>query len=160
MKNEITMFGRVKRYLGIEGVKVEVEVPEKVRISQGQIEGKVRFLSMNEQSVTSVKVKLFERYSRGRGEEKKIDEYTLGEIEMQTNLQVTPDEAVEIEFILPFSVVRSEVDDFAAKNLLFKGIAKAAKKIYAAQSDYYLLAEAKVKGTALPPFCREKINLL
>ncbi|MEM0995063.1 MAG: sporulation protein [Bacteroidota bacterium] len=154
------MFGRVKRYLGIEGVKVELELPQKARLSKRELKGKVRFLSMNQQSVTKVKIKLIERYSRGRGEEKKIDEYNLGEIIMKKNIEVTPDEAIEIGFVLPFEAVRSEVDEFAAKNILFKGIASAAKKIYAAQSDYFVVAEAKVNGTALPPFCKKKINLL
>ena len=77
------MFGRVKQYLGIEGVKVELELPEKVRKAQEQVEGKVRFISLNKQDVTEVKIKLVERYSRGRGEEQKIDEYNLGEIAME-----------------------------------------------------------------------------
>jgi len=154
------MFGRVKRYLGIEGVKVEIEVPEEVAAYKGEVEGKVSFISMNKQTVTLVRVKMIEKYTRGRGKDKKIDEYELGEIEMKKNIEITPEKAVEIEFVLPFEMIRSEVEEFANKNILFKGIAKAANFTYAAKSEYFIIAEAKVKGTALSPFQKKNINLL
>lgn len=154
------MFGRVKRYLGIEGVKVELDIPKEIPVYAEQVSGTVRFISMNTQKVTEVKVRMIEKYTRGRGASKKIDEYELGEIAMKKNIEVTPEKAVEIEFNLPFKLVRSEVDEFASKNMIFKGLASAAKLAYAAESEYFIIAEAKVKGTALPPFCKENIDLL
>ncbi|MEL6720199.1 MAG: sporulation protein [Bacteroidota bacterium] len=154
------MFGRVKRYLGIEGVKVEVEVPEEVAAYKGEVEGKVSFISMNKQTVTQIKVKMIEKYTRGRGKDKKIDEYELGTIEMKKNIEITPEKAVEVEFVLPFQMIRSEVEEFANKNIIFKSIANVVNLAYAAKSEYFIIAEAKVKGTALPPFQKKNINLL
>ncbi|MEM8524275.1 MAG: sporulation protein [Bacteroidota bacterium] len=154
------MFGRVKRYLGIEGVKVELEVPEEIGAYKGEVEGKVSFISMNKQTVSQIRVKMIEKYTRGRGKDKKIDEYELGEIELKKNIEITPEKAVEIEFVLPFEMIRSEMEEFSNKNLLFKGIASVANLAYAAKSEYFIIAEAKVKGTALPPFQKKNINLL
>lgn len=153
------MFGRVKNYLGIEGVKVELEIPEQAPLSLEQVSGKVRFISMNTQTVTEIKVKMTERYIRGRGKDRKIDEYELGTISMKKNIEITPEQPVEIEFVLPFTITRSEVDDFSSKNIIFKSLAKVATLAYAAQSEYYVVAEAKVKGNALPPFSKQQIDL-
>lgn len=154
------MFGKVKRYLGIEGVKIDVELPDEVRKSSGKINGKLILTSMNNQTVNLVKLRLIERYSRGRKQEKKIDEYELGQIELQHDIFVRMDEPVEINFALPYEFIHSEVDEFGNKNLLNKNIAKLAKYLYSAKSDYFILAEAKVKGMGLNPFKKEMVNFI
>ncbi len=154
------MFGKVKQYFGIEGVKVELLVPKEIVSYKKQVAGSVRFVSMNQQTVTFVKLKVIERYTRGRGKDKRIDEYELGAIKLEQTIEVTPNKPVEVEFVLPFKPVRSEVDEFARKNIFFKGLAKTAKLAYGAKSEYFIMAEAKVKGTALPPYVKEKINIL
>ena len=153
------MLGRVKKWLGIEGVKLELIIPEEVAKSSQRIDGKMRFQSMNTQVVTEIKVVLIERYSRGKGKEKLTDEYELGSIAEKRNFEVPAEEPVEMDFSLPFGLYESEVDKFENRNILFRGIAKAAKYIRGAKSDYRLEAEAKVKGVALNPFDRKSIKL-
>ncbi len=153
------MFGKVKKWLGIEGVKVELVLPESVSEKDGAIKGKLRFQTMHTQTVTSVKVKLIERYSRGRGENKLIDEYELAEIDLVQDIEVPEGEIVEIDFSLPFQLVKSDIEAFGSKNFLFKGIAKAAKLTRNAKSVYRLEAEAKVRGTALSPFDKKEIEI-
>lgn len=151
------MFGKVKKWLGIEGVKVEIYAPESVKPQDGAVYGNLRFHSMNTQTVTAITMKLIERYTRGRGEEKLIDEYLLGEIHMEDSFDVPEDEILEIDFELPFSMIKSDMEEFGSKNLLFKGIANAAKMARAAKSEYRIEVEATVKGTALNPFDKKSI---
>ncbi len=151
------MIEKVKRLFGIEGIKVELVLPEEVREKEGAVQGKIRFQTMHAQTVSHVKLKLIERYSRGRGDEKLVDEYLLGETELVQDIEVNPGEIVELEFVLPFHVVKSEVEAFGSKNILFKGIAKAAKLTRNAKSIYRVEAEAKVRGTALSPFDKKEI---
>lgn len=153
------MFGKVKKWLGIEGVKIEILLPEAVRRRDGIVEGKLRFHSMNTQTVTNVKVAMFEKYSRGRGAEKLIDEYKLGEIELAETFEVPEGEIVEVDFELPFQLVKSEIDEFGSKNFLFRGISNLAKTANAVKSYYRVEATAKVKGTALNPFDSQPLNL-
>ena len=153
------MFGKVKQYLGIEGVKLEVLLPEEVAFKAKQIDGKIRLSTMNAQTVTSLKVQLIERYARGRGKDKKLDEYTLGTINLNEKIKIPNDSPIEIEFTLTFEPLASEVDDFANKNPLFKGLAGLARRAYNAESSYFVLAEAEVKGTALNPFIKQAIDL-
>lgn len=151
------MFGKVKKWLGIEGVKVELVVPETVLESDGIIEGKLRFHTMHTQTVTSIRVKLIERYSRGRGESKLVDEYELASTELVQDIEVPQDDIVEIDFKLPFQLVKSDIEAFGSKNLLFKGISRLAQWSRNAHSAFRLEAEAKVRGTALSPFAQKNI---
>jgi sporulation-control protein spo0M len=146
------MFGKVKKWLGIEGVKIEILLPEDARLRGGVVEGKLRFQSMNTQTVTNIRVAVYEKYSRGRGAEKLIDEYKLGEIELSETFEVVAGEPVEVDFEVPFTLLQSEIDTFGERNLLFRGIAGLAKLSNAVQSTYRIEATAKVKGTAFNPF--------
>ncbi len=154
------MFGKVKKWLGIEGVKLELMLPEEVIAEQGVLRGVLKFTSMNDQTVSYIKVVLVEKFSRGRGEEKLIDEYELGTIELDKNIEVPANEPVEIDFQLPFDLMKSEMDEMQDKNILFKGIVKTAKWIRGVNSEFRVIAEAKVNGVALDPFDKKTVNII
>ena len=151
------MFGKVKKWLGIEGVKLELVLPEGIYRYAGVIPGKIRFQSLNPQTVTGIEVKLIERYTRGRGKEKLIDEYELGSLTIQKTLDIPANEPVEIDFQLPFEVVESDMDEFGNQNFVFGGVAKLARWVRGAHSEFRVEAEAKVKGVGLSPFDKKVI---
>ncbi len=153
------MFGRVKKYFGIEGVKVELILPEETKEKSGMIDGSVRFSSMNTQTVTQVRVRLIERYFRGRGKEKLVDEYKLGEIYLDQSFEVPADQPLEVDFQLPFELLHSDFDQMERNNIFGTGLAKLAKYAYNVKSVYRVEVEAKVKGTALNPFDKKEIKL-
>ena len=129
------MIGKVKQWLGIEGVKLELSLPEGQALANGSIRGTIRFQSMNPQTVTGIRVVLIERYSRGRKEERLIDEYELGRLELKETFEVLPEQLVEKEFTM------------------------AARWLRKAESQFRVEAEAKVKGVALNPFDKKVIEL-
>ena len=151
------MFGKVKQWLGIEGVKVELHVPEKIESGDDTVVGTIRFYSMHDQTVKSVRVRLIEKYKRGRRVNKLVDEYTLGEIELIQEIEVPAHEYVEVEFSLPFDRALSEMDAIESKNFLFKGAIKTAKLIRGVKSEFRIEAEADVRGTALNPFDTQEL---
>lgn len=151
------MIEKVKRIFGIEGIKVELVLPETVREKDGAVQGKLRFHTMHAQTVSTISLKMIERYSRGRGENKLVDEYQLAEKEIVQDIEVNPGEIVEVEFSLPFHLVKSDVEAFGSKNILFKGMAKAAQLTRNAKSVYRVEVEAKVRGTALSPIDKKEI---
>lgn len=154
------MFGKVKKWLGIEGVKVELLLPEMAFEEVGAISGQLVFHSKNAQVVRSVKLKLVERYSRGRGQEKLVDEYLLGEISLQKSVEVPAEEPIAVDFTLPFQLKRSNVDEFGKKNFLTGGLVSLAKKIQSVKSEFRVEAEAEVVGTALNPFDKKLIKIV
>jgi hypothetical protein len=147
------MIGKVKQWLGIEGVKLELILPTGFKPTQGTLHGKVRLVSKSEQTVTAIKLVIVEKYSRGRDEEQLVDEYELGR-QIITDTIAVPAEGVPVEvpFLIEFSPVQSPVDEFGRKNFLFGGIAWAARKLRNASSEYRVEAEAQVRGVGLNPF--------
>jgi len=152
------MIGRVKQWLGIEGVKLELLIPEELEGAQGSFAGRLRFQSMNTQQVTFIKIALIERYSRGRGQEKLVDEYELGKLEIAKEIEIPAGRIVEIPFSLNFSLVHSVFDEME-RTFLLGGIAKAAKLLNAVKSEFRIEAEAKVRGTALNPFDKKLVSV-
>jgi len=154
------MFGKVKKWLGIEGVKVELIIPEQINASTGQLEGILRFYSMNSQTVKGIKVTLTERYTRGRKEEKLVDEYTLGSISLKKTIEVPAGESIEIPFQLPFEVSMSEMDEIGNKNFVFENLVKVGKWMNKVKSEFRVEAEATVSGVALNPFDKKLIDVV
>ena len=146
------MFGKVKKWLGIEGVKLQILIPEEIKSTDEKITGKLRFTSMNTQTVTFIQLRMIEKYTRGRGDDKLIDEYELGEINLRQEIEIPADRSVDVDFELPFTTVKSEMDELEGKNLLIGQLVKTAKWIRGVQSEFRLEAEANVKGVALHPF--------
>lgn len=152
------MIGKVKQWLGIEGVKLELDIPEGQVLANGTVRGYIRFQSMNPQTVTGIRVVLIERYSRGRGEEQLIDEYELGRLEIKGTFEVSPEAPVEKTFEMTFESLESDVDRWGNRNMLNRQFAKAARWLRKAKSQYRLEAEAKVKGVALNPFDKKVVE--
>ena len=149
------MLGKMKQWLGIEGVKLELTVPGGFDLSAPSVDGTLRLYSKNEQTVSAVRLVLIERYSRGREPELLVDEYLLGELVLRQPIVVPAEgQMVEVPFSLPFHAVRSEVEEFGRRNLVFKGLAWVAKKTRNAVSEYRLEAEAQVPGVGLNPYAQ------
>ena len=153
------MFGKVKQWLGIEGVKLELVLPDSIVESDGVVEGKLRLYSMHSQTVKRIKVKLIERYTRGRRKEKMTDEYELGNLDIEKTIEVPAEQAVELDFVLQFQTVKSDMDELQEKNFVLGRLVKTAKWIRGVNSEYRIEAEAEVKGTALNPFDRKNIHI-
>lgn len=153
------MLNRVKRWLGIEGVKLELIIPETVSSKTGVLEGTLRFTSMNLQTVQSITITLIERYARGRGKDKRIDEYELGTLRLDKTVEVPAQGIVEIPFSLPFQLIQSDMDQLQRRDPFTGGFVKAMKLLEGVKSDYRVEAEAVVKGVALNPFDKQPIQV-
>lgn len=153
------MIKKVKKWLGIEGVKLEVRVPEGQRLSSGHVSGTLHFQSMNPQKVTGIRIVLIERYSRGRGEERLVDEYELGRTELKSSFTVEPGEEMIKPFSLAFKPLESEIDTWGNRNVINENLAKVARWMRNASSTYRIEAEAKVEGVALNPFDKQEVKL-
>ncbi len=154
------MFGKVKRWLGIEGIKISMIIPEAVAAAEGVILGQLKFDSMHTQTITHIRITLSEKYIRGRWKNKLTDLYKIGEIELEEEIDVPAGETLVIDFELPFTVAKSEMDELGDKNLVLKKLVGVAKSLKNVHSEFYIEAEATVKGTALSPFDKQQINIV
>ena len=146
------MLNRVKDYLGIEGIRVELVLEDPVVRSSGKIRGRVKLSSHREQRINALYLTFTERYARGRGQEKLIDEYTLGRLRLKIDAVVPAKKPVQVPFLLEFVTANSPIESWAEKNPLARPLSFIAKKVRSVSSQYYLRCEADVPGTALNPF--------
>ena len=153
------MFKKLKDWLGIEGVKVELSVEESLDLSKEEVRGIALLTSQSEQFVEKLHLKLIERYSRGWRKSKLIDEYQIGETEIAVMETVNPDKPVELAFSMHFEYTPSPVEEFGQKNILFKGLSSIARLSKNVKSDFYLLGEVTVKGNALKPYHKLSIQM-
>ena len=150
------MIGKMKQWLGIEGVKLELILPERFAPEQGTLSGTIRLTSKNAQTVSAIKIAVIEKYTRGRELEALVDEYELGTTVLRTTINVPGDMTpVDVPFTLGVQPVRSPVEEFGSKNVLFKGLAWVAKQTRNASSEYRVEAEAQVRGVGLNPFDKQ-----
>ena len=153
------MLGKVKQWLGIEGVKLELLLPPDFSPRQGSLSGRIRLSSKHPQTVAAIKIVMVEKYSRGSDEGQLVDEYELGR-EIITDLIEVPGEGIPLElpFRIVFDPVNSPVDAFGDRNPLFGGLAWAAKKLRRVSSEYRIEAEAQVQGVGLNPFDKQLLR--
>lgn len=122
-----------------------------------KIEGSLLFYSKRKQIVESVNIKLIERYTRGRRKNKLIDEYILGEMDYDKRIEVPEEQFIELEFAMPFEVLKSDMDKLSDWSFLTRGFVEVAKKVKNARSDFRIEVSAEVKGTAIPPLVKKVI---
>ena len=94
-----------------------------------------------------------------RGEQRLVDEYVLGQLEIEEELTVLPDEVVEKPFRLPFVRLKSNVDRLSDMGLMASGLAAVARWSRGVKSEYRIEAEAVVKNVGLNPFDKKSILL-
>jgi len=153
------MLNKVKNWFGIEGVKMDILLPDDIRSGDGLFSGIFVFNALTPQEILNVNVKMVERYGRGRGSERLVNEYVLGELIIDKSIIIEANVETKLSFAFSFKYVTAPIDDFAKKNILFKGMANVAKKMSKVNSEFRIEAEAKVKGTALNPFVQKFFQL-
>ncbi len=153
------MLHKVKQWLGIEGVKIEVVIAEEFDKKTNLINGQVRFSSQHTQVVNNIKFKVIEKYTRGREDEMLVDEYLLGQGLINGPLEVPAESTVEMNFSIPIKREYSQMDELEESNFMVKSIVKLAKKFQNAHSTFRVEAVANIEGTALSPFSVKEFSM-
>ena len=149
------MIKRLKNMLGIESVKVELEIPQEIEKKDQNIKGEIILTTQSDAEVESISIKLIEKYTRGRKESKLIDEYVISKILVNERVNISKDEVIKLPFDLPFKIVKSPMDELQDNNFFNRLIVGLAKKLKGVKSEYRILAEVNIKGTALQPFAEK-----
>ncbi len=151
------MLGKVKQYLGIEGIKLSLEIPETIDKKATVLNGHIILTTKNRQTAKSFKVRLIERYTRGRGSSRLINEYVAGELQFNQLVIVEENETVKVPFSMPYHIAQSRIDLIEDQNFVFRGAIKLLKMANAVKSEFRVEVEAKVAGTALDPSHSTKV---
>ncbi len=153
------MLNKLKNFLGIEGVKISIQLDDPIDHSEKAVFGKIILSSLSDQIVDGIELKFIEKYERGRADEKLIDEYELGSMLITDSIQLDKEVDVAVPFTLAYNPLLSEVDQFENENFLKKGLAMIAKSLKGVKSTYKVVAKAKVRGTTLDPIAVKQVIL-
>ena len=153
-------FNNMKNKLGIGGVKVELQVPGQVSKDATSVDGKVILTTKSDQEVLTIKVKFFEEYTTGRGDDEEEKEFELGAVTIPANFIIAPGEVKEVPFSVPFELLKSNADDLKEKGGALGALGSVAKFANKEKSEYYIDAEADVKSAALDPSDNKEIKLV
>jgi hypothetical protein len=151
------MFGRVKKWFGIEGTKIRLHVLTSYPRDVKTINGEIEVYSKRPEKVLSIQLKFIEVYTRGRAEEKRIDEFVLGTWEYKEPIEVSDGNSKTLLFKLEYDPVESAMDKRAGKGSLFRGVVSLMKSMKGVQSDYRIEAEAIVEDNTWNPLAKAKI---
>jgi len=153
-------FQTLKNKLGIGGVSVRLEVPGQVGKDAGQIQGKMVLTSKSDQDVVSLKIRLVEEYTTGRGDEKTTKEFDLGVVNINQPFAIKSGETKEVAFTLPFTVLKSNNDELKEKGGALGALGKMASFADNEKSKYFVVADADVKSAAIDPSDKKEIRLM
>ncbi len=154
------MFKKIKNWLGIEGVKIEIAEVSVDESASNQVNGVVELTTQSAQEIEKLIVTIREKYSRGRRKKSKlVDEYVLGKKEIELHQAIDVDQPITASFAINYALLKSDIEKLGEKNILYKGISKLAKVAKNAKSSYSLTVEAVVKGNALKPYDKVEIEL-
>lgn len=152
------MFGRVRKWLGKGSIKMRLKSLKTYPEDIDTVNGDLEFVAKGNQTVTYIRIKLIEKYIRGRGENVEVNEYELGRWVYDRPLEVISNVPYYLRFELPFELKKSNMDKLGDSNFLGRSIANLAKSFRGVRSTYRLEAEAIVTGFDSPIADRRKIN--
>ncbi len=153
-------FQNLKNKLGIGGVSVSLQVPGQITKDSRTVDGKIILTTKSEQEVASYKVKMYEEYTTGRGDEKKTQTFELGHISSPMVSVIKPGETKEIDFTLPFSILKSNNDSLKEKGGALGTLGKLGSFADNEKSVYYIDAEVDIKSAALDPSDKKEVKLV
>ena len=145
------MLKRLKNILGIEGVKIDIVLPDDFDIESNHIVGEVLLTSQNDKIVEGLEIKIIEKYRRGKKESLLVDQYILGHLKLDLMIPILANHEERLEFSLPFNRILSDMDKYQESSFLGELIVPFAKKIKGVKSEYKVEATAYIKGTKLNP---------
>ena len=151
------MFGKVKKWFGIEGTKLRLHVLDHYPRDVQTINGELEVQSKRVERINDIQVQFIEVYTRGRGEDKRIDEFILGSCQYQHSFQVSEGNSKMLFFKLAFEPVQSAMDQRASKGFLQRNLIGLMKSMKGVNSDFYLKAVATVDGNTWQPRAKTKI---
>jgi len=163
----MSFFKKVKDKMGIGGAGVRLHIPDHAKKSDDFISGAIFLTTKSEQEVVDITVKLVESRTTGRGEDKKTKKRTCGEIKLPGDFTITPGDAKEFSFDLPFQagaewkdLSGGEVEFKGMKTDLLKSVGKLASMASNETIEHHVNVVVDIKSAWRDPSDKQSIILL
>ena len=154
------MIKKVKKALGIEGVKVSLHIEAQSPVMRKRVKGEIHLSSLSDNVINGIEIRMMERYSRGRKEDKLVNDYIIGRIILDGPIEIKKEEVIKMPFELPYVYGKSDMDKLGDRGFFMAGLVSVAKFFKKVKSSYRVIAEVDVKGTKLSPFAEAEVELV
>lgn len=151
-KKCVVMLGRLKKMLGIDGLRVDLITSETYDIEKGYVDGELSLLAKYDVEIEYIEIRIIEIYTRGRFGNKKTDEYQIGTIRTGFGVNLGANRILPVPFKVPVDYLFSSVDKFGMLNIFTRGLAKGAKLLRGVRSKYRMETEVKIDGSNIKVF--------
>ena len=150
------MINTLKRFFGIESVKMEVLQIDNQ--APNLIMGLIQLSSLQEAQILSVQLELVEIYTKGTGKGKTVQEFVLGNSTRDEIFTLNAEEKKQIHFQMDYEQVKSKIDLAQEKNKFLFPLIRLAKVLKSVNSVFVLRVKTKVKGSAVPAFLEYELG--
>lgn len=144
-------FDKVKQWLGIGGVKIDLQLDPNITWQTTHVAGKIVLTTKSQQTINQAKVKMTDIYKYKIGDSYRTKEYPMGNIEIPGTLVINPGETKAIDFDLPIAFHKSAEDKLKEEGGVLKALGTAGSFLKGSSDQYVLEASVDVVGTALDP---------
>lgn len=152
------MLGKIKKILGIEGVKADILLDDHIKLKDRKITGRLVFESLRDDTISKISFRVLESYTRGRFKGRKTDRYILQEEEVPVSVFIRGGERTFYDFTVSFNELKSEMDRVGESNAFYRGAVILAKTLKGVRSKYFLEVKLTVRGTALHPRAEKEVK--
>ena len=154
------MFGKIKQALGVKTVKIALETPPSAEIAGTTLSGNIELTAESDQLIEDMAVRLIEKFSTGRGTEKKTREFELGHIKLPNTFEMKGGDVKKIPFSLTFKVRKSGNDQLKEYGGALGAIGKLGAIMEAESSQYVVRAVVSLRGAVVSPQDQKNIDLV
>lgn len=153
--------------MGIGGASVTLQIPDHARKEDDFISGTVTLTTKSEEEIVDISIKLVESRTTGRGEDKKTNKHTRGEVKLPGGFIIASGDTKEFSFDLPFQagaeskdLSGGEVGFKGMKGDLLKSVGKFASMATNERVEHHVVVVADVKSAWRDPSDSQSIFLL
>ncbi len=151
------MFGNIKKLLGMGDFEVELLCSDKINVTDKVLQGAVKIKSRRENILIRLEMQLIEDFKKGRGADKKEEEFVWALRNMDMDVYLPSGEFVIIPFRLDFEPVLSNMDKIG-NNFILSGPIQLAKYLKGVSSTMRLDIRCCVRGIEDSPIISKRLS--
>lgn len=147
------MFSKLKQFVGIVGVTVELDISAQLPLAATSINGIVRVSAKQDQHITEVKVEMKQIHQENNSNNERVSqEYNIGDLVVVNQpFDIKTGETKVFPFTLNFTRRKTIDQQMSEKGGMVGALGKFTKMMDNQQDDFRVNAMVDVKGAALDP---------
>ena len=153
------MFKKLGQFMGMVGIDVEVNVPQNLPKEANTIEGIVRIIAEQDQTITKVKIELTQRMEEGSigDDDRNIEKKIIGNLTLNETITIKKGETREVPFSLSFKRELSVEKKLSEQGGMLGMLGKAMSYADNERWQFWVEVLVDVKGAAFDPTGSQQI---